>query len=351
MGLSKAIAGAAGGVLADSRKDFFTCNSLAEDVLLVQGEKFTDGRGSNERGLDNIITQGTGIIVADGQAMVIVVNGKVTEFTAVPGEYTFNDGEPSIFAGDGFAQGVKDMFKAGVERFQYEGGVAEDQRVYYFNVKELIGNKYGTPNPIPFRVVDTNICLDIDIAIRCSGEYSYKITNPILFYTNVAGNVDGNVDGKYTRDQIDRQLKSELLTALQPAFAKISALGVEYSALPDHTTEIAGALNQVLSSKWRNLRGIEIVSFDIDSVTASKNDEDMIKDLQETAVYSSPNMAGATLIGAQTAAMKSTVCNGNSAMMGFMEMGFGRLRQSQMSTAQPNLDSEGGDSFDDSEQK
>ena len=108
-----------------------------------------------------------------------------------------------------------------------------------------MGNRYGTQNPIPFRVVDQNIGLDVDITVRCNGEYSYKIVDPILFYTNVCG----NIVEEYKRDQIDDQLKSELLTALQPAFAKISAMGIRYSAVPAHTMELADALNEVLSEK------------------------------------------------------------------------------------------------------
>jgi membrane protease subunit (stomatin/prohibitin family) len=318
MGLIKAALGAGGGVLADSWKDFFSCDALAEEVLLTKGQKYTGGRGSNKKGSDNIITQGSGIVVADGQAMAIVVNGKVTEFASEPGDYTFSDGEPSIFAGGDFKQQFYDMFMAGVERFTYGGGVAGDQRVYYFNTKELTGNKYGTANPVPFRVVDTNIGLDIDISIRCNGEYSYKITNPILFYANVAGNVSGD----YTRSQIDSQLKTELLTALQPAFAKISEMGIRYSALPGHTMEIADALNEVLSAKWRDLRGLEIVSFGVNSVTASQEDEDMIKEMQKTAVLRNKDMAGATLVGAQAEAMKAAAGNDAGAMTGFMGLGF-----------------------------
>lgn len=122
----------------------------------------------------------------------------------------------------------------------------KDQRVYFFNTKEIVGNKYGTANPVPFRVVDRNIGLDVDIAIKCFGEYSYKLTDPMLFYKNVCGNISAD----YTRDRIDSQLKSEVLTALQPAFAKISALGIRYSAVPGHTAELAEALNEALSQKW-----------------------------------------------------------------------------------------------------
>ena len=202
------------------------------------------------------------------------------------------------------------------ERFAFGGEPPKDQRVYFFNTKEIIGNKYGTPSPVPFRVVDNNIGLDMDISIRCHGEYSYKITDPILFYTNVCGNIDGN----YYRNEIDSQLKSELMTALQPAFAKISDMGIRYSSLPGHAMELADALNDVLSSKWRDLRGIEIISFGVSSVKASEEDEAMIKELQRNAALRNPNMAAAHMVGAQADAMKSAANNPNGAMMGFMGM-------------------------------
>lgn len=317
MGLIKAGAGALGGALADQWKEFFYCDSLSADVLAVKGQKRVSGRSSNTKGNDNIISNGSGIAVADGQCMMIVEQGKVLEVCAEPGEYTFDQSsEPSIFAGS-LGRSIIETFKTIGRRFTYGGDTGKDQRIYYFNTKEIVGNKYGTANPVPFRVVDKNIGLDIDIAIRCNGEYSYKITNPLLFYTNVCGNVQSS----YDRSEIDSMLKTELLTALQPAFAQISALGVRYSALPGHTMEIAGALNKVLSEKWRELRGIEVASFGINSVSASPEDEEMIKQLQKSAVMRDPNMAAATLIGAQSDAMRAAAENQGGAMMGFMGLG------------------------------
>ncbi|MBE6983916.1 MAG: SPFH domain-containing protein, partial [Ruminococcaceae bacterium] len=215
------------------------------------------------------------------------------------------------------SQSIPAVFANIGKRFGFGGEAPMDQRVYYFNTKELVGNKYGTPSPVPFRVVDRNIGLDVDISIRCFGEYSYRITNPILFYTNVCG----NVDYAYNRDNIDGQLKTELLTALQPAFAKISALGIRYSALPGHTMELANALNEVLSAKWAQLRGVEIVSFGVSSVKASEEDEKMIKELQRNAAFRDPNMAAAHLVGAQAAAMQAAAANeGAGPAMAFMGM-------------------------------
>ncbi|MDO4521911.1 MAG: SPFH domain-containing protein [Eubacteriales bacterium] len=316
MGLIKAALGSAGGVLADQWKEYFYCEAIPEDVLVVKGRKKTSGRSANKKGGDNIITDGSVIAVADGQCMMIVEQGKVVEVCAEPGEYTFdNSKEPSIFSGD-LDSGIGRVFANVGKRFTFGGEAPMDQRVYYFNIRELMGNKYGTASPVPFRVVDRNIGLDLDISVRCFGEYSYHIMNPLLFYTNVCG----NVTDEYTRDQLDVQLKTELLTALQPAFAKISDMGIRYSSLPGHTMELADALNEVLSAKWRELRGIEIVSFGVSSIKASEEDEKMIKELQRNATFRDPGMAAAQLVGAQAAAMQSAAQNPNGAMMGFMGM-------------------------------
>ncbi len=316
MGLIKAAVNAVGGALADQWKEFFYCEAMPNDILVQKGMRKTNGK-ANTKGSDNVITQGSGIAVADGQCMIIVENGKIIDVCAEPGNYTFNiSGEPSIFSGD-LGEGIKGTFASIGSRIAHGGQVGTDTRVYYFNTKEIVGNKYGTPNPVPFRVVDRNIGLDIDVSIRCNGEYSYKIIDPLLFYANVCG----NVSGVYRRSEIDSMLKTELMTALQPAFAKISEMGIRYSSLPGHTMEIADALNEVLSKKWTELRGIKIASFGVNSVTCSPEDEKMIKELQRTAVMRDPSMAAATLVGAQGDAMKAAASNKAGAMTGFMGMG------------------------------
>ena len=316
MGLIQAALGAAGGVLADQWKEYFYCEALDSDVLVTKGRKRVSGRSSNRSGSDNIISNGSVIAVADGQCMIIVDQGKIAELCAVPGEFVYDSStEPSVFSGS-LGSSVMEVFRNIGKRFTFGGEPPKDQRVYYFNTKELVGNKYGTPSPVPFRVVDQRAGIDIDISIRCFGEYSYRVSNPILFYTNVCGNVSED----YTRDKIDSQLKTELLTALQPAFAKISDMGIRYSSLPGHTTEIAQALNEVLSPKWADLRGIEVVSFGVSSVKASEEDKAMIKEMQRTAAYRDPGMAAANLSAAQAQAMRDAANNAGGAALGFMGM-------------------------------
>ena len=319
MGLISAALASASGVLSDQWKEYFYSDALPNNVLAVKGVK-RNARGGN-KGNDNVISNGSVIAVADGQCMLIVDQGKVVDFCAEPGEYVYDmSSEPSLFTGS-LGQNIKAVFQNIGKRFTFGGEVPKEQRVYYFNIRELTGNKYGTPSPVPFRVVDRNIGLDVDIAIRCFGEYSIRLTNPILFYTNVCG----NVASAYTTDQLLGQMKTELLTALQPAFAQLSEAGIRYSALPGHTMELADALNSVLSGRWRDLRGIEIVSFGVSSVKASEEDEAMIKELQRNAAFRDPNMAAAHLVGAQAAAMQDAAKNANGAAMGFM--GFGMAQQ------------------------
>ena len=317
MGLIKAFTGSVGGNLADQWKEYFYCDSMSSDVLICKGHKKTSSRSSNTKGSENVISDGSVIAVSDGQCMLIVDGGKVVELCAEPGEFRYSsDTSPSIFTGS-LGKGILNTFRDIGKRFTFGGDTGRDQRIYYVNTKEIVGNKYGTATPVPFRVVDRNIGLDIDIAIRCNGEYSYKITDPILFYTNVTGNVSEN----YSRSSIDSQLKSELLTALQPAFAKISDMGIRYSSLPGHTSEIADALNDVLSQKWVNSRGISIASFGVNSVAASEEDEQLIKDLQRKSVFRDASMGAAAMVDAQSEAMKAAASNSGGAMLGFMGMG------------------------------
>ena len=317
MGLIKALSGAVGGTLADQWKEFFFFVSLSSDTLMVKGDKRITGRSSHTKGNDNIISNGSGIAVADGQCMMIVEQGKIVEVCAEPGQFTYDKStEPSIFTGP-LGKGILDTFKTIGKRFTYGGDTGKDQRVYYFNTKELIDNKFGTPNPIPFRVVDRNIGLDIDVSVRCSGVYSYKIADPLLFYTNVCG----NVEKAYTRDTIDGQLKTEFISALQPAFGRLSELGLRPNQIVAHNTDLENAMNSALSAKWGELRGLQVVSIALGSVTLPEEDAELIKKAQHAAILRDPSMGAATLVGAQAEAMKAAAANENGAMMGFMGLG------------------------------
>lgn len=316
MGLISAAAGAIGSTLRDQWKEFFYCDALPANTIAVKAQKKT--KGFLNRNDDNIISDGSLIAVADGQCMIIVEQGQVVEICAEPGEYRYdNTIAPSLFAGE-LSKSIGNVIDEIGKRFTFGGKPAADQRIYFFNTKELTGNKFGTASPVPFRVIDQRAGIDIDISVRCFGEYSFRITNPIQFYTNNAG----NFQDIYTTDMLASQMRSELLSALQPSFAKISENGIRYSQLPAHTTELCDALKEELSEKWTQERGIEIESIAISSVTADPEDEKMLKEMQRNAAYTNPNLAAATLVGAQAEAMKTAAGNAAGAMNGFMGMNF-----------------------------
>ncbi|MBQ2314355.1 MAG: SPFH domain-containing protein [Treponema sp.] len=317
MGLIKAALGAFNGTMADQWKEFFYCEAMGKDIMLTKGKKQISGRSSNTKGNDNIISNGSGIAVADGQCMIIVEQGKIVEVCAEPGQFTWNNStEPSIFTGN-LGESVIETFKTVAKRFTYGGDPGKDQRVYYINTKELIDNKFGTPNPIPFRVVDSKIGLDIDVSVRCSGVYSYKIADPLLFYTNVCGNVSDS----YNREELDGQLKTEFISALQPAFGRLSDLELRPNQIVSHNTDLEAAMNAALSAKWGELRGLKVVSIALGSVTLPDADAELIKQAQRNAIMRDPTMAAATLVGAQADAMKAAAGNSSGAMAGFMGMG------------------------------
>ena len=317
MCLIKAAAGAIGSTMADQWKEFFYCDAIDKDTLVVKGTKRITSRSSNTKGSDNVISNGSGIAVADGQCMIIVDQGKIVEVCAEPGQFTYDtSAEPSVFSGP-LGKAIVDTFKLIGRRFTLGGDTGRDQRVYYFNTKEITDNKFGTANPIPFRVVDRNIGLDLDTAVRCNGVYSYRLTNPLLFYTNVCGNVERD----YSREEIDSQLKAEFISALQPAFAKLALLEMRPNQIPAHAEELSAFMNETLTRKWGEMRGISIVSIGMNSITIPDEDAESIKQLQRSAVMRDPTMAAANLVGAQADAMRAAAENSAGAMTGFMGMG------------------------------
>ena len=318
MGLIKAGIGALGGVLADQWKEFFYCDSLENDVLMVKGQKHVSGRSSNTKGSDNVISNGSGIAVADGQCMIIVEQGKVVEVCAEPGQFTYDSStEPSIFSGK-LGESIKETFKLIGKRFTYGGDTGKDQRVYYFNLKEIMDNKFGTANPLMFEVVNKRIGMSRTVQVRCNGIYSYKITDPILFYTRIAG----NVSDEYRREEIDMQLKTEFISALQPAFARLTELELRPAQIPAHTTELKDAMNEALKVEWTERRGISVESIALNPITLTEEDMKKINQMEDAATMgSNPFIMAGRMTDAQANAMESAAKNDAGAMTGFMGMG------------------------------
>ena len=316
MGLIKAVSGAVGGVLADQWKEFFYCDALSADVLVRKGSKRVSGRSSNTRGSDNIISNGSGIAVADGQCMLIVEQGKIVEVCAEPGEYTFDTStEPSIFAGE-LGDAIMDTFQSIGRRIGYGGDTGKDQRVYYVNTKEIMGNKFGTPSPSIFEVANRRIGMSRTVNVRCNGVYSYHISDPLLFYTRVCG----NVKSEFTRAEIDEQLKSEFISALQPAFGTLAEQELRPAQLPAKANELRAAMNEALRADWLE-RGICVASIALNPIRLGDEDMKKIQEMEDAASYgSNPFMIAGLQATATANAMESAASNSAGAMTGFMGM-------------------------------
>ena len=323
MGLIKAAKDTLQTLLADQWREYFYCDSLSNDVLMIKGQKrVNQGRNSNTQASDNIISNGSIVAVNEGQCMIIVDQGAVVEFCADPGEFVYDTStEPSLFYGS-LNENIQNTFNVVGRRFTFGGNTARDQRVYFFNIKEIKGNLFGTSSPIPFRVVDRNIGLDMDTELRCNGEYSFKLVDPLLFYKNVCANVTDS----YKKSDLQSIMKAELMTALQPALAKVSAMGVRYSEIPGHSAELAQFLNEELSEKWQELRGIVVVSMNMNPPSLPTEVAKKISALQEQAVYRDPGMQAATLTTAQAEAMKLAAANESAGpMMAFAGMNMANM--------------------------
>ncbi len=310
MGLIKAVTGSVIGTILDTWKDYFVCDSLDNDTLMARGIKKGYG-GSND-----VITNGSGIVVNEGQCALVIEEGNILEVAAEPGSYTFDSSlSPSVF--DGGLEGLKNSFKEAVERFTFGGEVNKSQRVYYVNTKEIMDNRFGTPTPIPFRVIfDKASGSEVEIAVRCNGEFTFRIVDPVIFYQKVAG----NRTNRFEKEDLISIMKSEMLDALNPAFGKLADLNIRYSELPVHTAEIKEALREGLKTRWLENRGIVLDSITINSVTIPEADAEKIKNIQFAAVNKDPNMANATIVTATADALRDAANNSNGAAAGFMNV-------------------------------
>ena len=319
MGLIKSIVSSVKSGLGDQWLDFIYCEALPADVLMKKGQKRTNQTkfgSSNTKGSDNIITRGSKIAVNEGQFMIVVDQGKIVDFTDEPGEYTMDiSTEPSLFYGS-FGESLKESFKLVGKRFTFGGDTGHDQRVYFINKKDIIGNKFGTPNPVPFR--DSEFGFTVDI--KCFGEYVYKIVDPLLFFASLCG----NVEDEFKRDRIDSQFKTDLLSALQPALSNVALKKISYDMLPGSVPEISAAVKDQLAQTWGSVNGINVTKVSIASVSTTDESAKKIKEFQSSRIYSNSAMQSGRMTEAFANAVEGIGQNsGNStnAMFGMMGVG------------------------------
>ena len=331
MGLIRAGLGAISGTLADQWKEFFYCDALPNDVLMVKGQKRTGSRSANRHGNDNIITNGSGIAVADGQCMIIVEQGKIVDVCAEPGEYTYDtSSEPSVFSGN-LGDSIKETFKTIGKRFTYGGDTGKDQRVYYFSTKEIIDNKFGTATPIIFEVVNKRIGMSRTVQVRCNGVYTYQITDPLTFYTRLCG----NVATEFRREQIDSQLKAEFIDALQPAFGALAEQELRPAQIPAKSNELKAAMNNALRQEWIENRGISVGKIALNPISLTEADMRKINEIEDAAtVGANPFVMAGRMTNATADAMQAAASNPSGAMNGFMGMGMVGMGQGGFNAAQ-----------------
>ena len=325
MGLIKAFSGAIRSELADQWKEYFYCDSMPREVLLQKGVRrnnTTRAGSSNTKGSPDIITEGSVIAVNEGQAMLVVEQGKIVDFTCEPGAYTFDAStEPSMFAGN-FGKGLTESFRMIGKRFTFGGDTGNNQRVYYINTKEILENKYGSSQPMPY---DDPYYRTV-LYIRYYGMFSFRITDPLVFYNSIAG----NVTDRFSSDSLLEQSRSEFLTAFDSALNRLSGEGVKFSGIPSRQMEIANYMNDVLDDAWKKNRGIEIIAVSIEKITPDDKSRQRIEDFDNAMMLgSSPGAMQGRMTAAQAAMFENMgkqnggVSGGDmmGAVMGMMGMG------------------------------
>lgn len=311
MGLIKAFTGSAFSYIGDMWEDYIYCDSLDNNTLIQKGHaKSSPGAGT--RADDNVITQHSKIAVNAGQMLIVVEDGKIIDFTAEQGGYEYNsETEPTAFCGS-FGDALKTSFEQMRARFTYGGRAGKDQRAYFVNTKEILNNRFGFGN-VPYRDSE----FDLTITLRGFGSYTYKIVDPIVFYSSLSG----NVNEKYTKDILDPQIRAELQDALLPALGILAKAGIRYDEIPSNVKQLTDLLREKTQTQWRETRGIEIVSMTLSNIIPDDESVDKIRDLQESRVYSGNKaMLGARVGAAQANAMESAAENAAGAVTGFMGM-------------------------------
>ena len=312
MGLIKAALTAGSSTLADQWLEYIYCERMEDNVLMRRG--IPKKGGSNTKGTEDIISNGSKIVVGEDQFLIVVSDGKIIDFTADAGQYTFDQGtEPSMFYG-GFGKGLVESFKKFGERFTTGGIAPHNQRAYFVNTRMLKGNKFGTTTPIPFR--DSEFGMTVDI--RCYGEYVMKVTDPLALYHSYGGNIE---DELVLDDEFRDTFLADFLQALQPALAKVAMQKVSYDMLPGAVTEVSTAVKECLQDTWGS-QGINVERVSIASATPTPESAEAIKAAQGDRLYAmNPAMQGARANAAASEALKTAAGNENGAMTGFMGMG------------------------------
>lgn len=349
MGLIKAALSSVSSGFGDQFKEFVECPLVDNNVIIQRG--FVRHGDGNKNFSEGVISNGSTIAVPQGMAMMIIDNGKIVEFTAEPGTFTWDtSSEPSIFTG-GLGEGIINTFKTIGTRFTYGGQEAKDQRVYFVNTKVIPGNTFGSREP---ETIFDPVYGSVEITYN--GEYGIQVNDPIILVNNIIGANPKDTltyDDIFTTDGGQNILKSRFAQKVSEAISNIMTIhNVSFNRIQSYKTDVTDQMNQILDSDWHQKYGIIVsdVALRINASEASRKiiqemDADIARTTRMGQVYSQ-NMAG-TMAAASAEAMKAAAGNEAGAMMGFMGMGMGQMQganmmgaiqgfQNQASPVQPN---------------
>ncbi|MBQ8214312.1 MAG: SPFH domain-containing protein [Clostridia bacterium] len=313
MGIIKAFFGAVGGTLADQWQEVIEADSMSDTTVFAKGVKVrpNDKRNSNKKGTEDIVSNGSIIHVYPNQFMILVDGGKIVDYTAEEGYYKVdNSTAPSLFNGQ-----FGDMLKEGFGRVRYGGVPSQKQKVYFINLQEIKGIKFGTPTPVNY----FDNFYNSELFLRAHGTYSIKVTDPIKFYAEAIPRSSERVDIK----DINEQYLSEFLEALQAAINQMSVDNIRISQVVSKTRELSRYMANELDEDWKNLRGFEVVSVGIASVSYDEESKKLINMRNQGAMLGDAAVREGYVQGAIARGMENAGSNSAGAAQAFMGMGMG----------------------------
>ncbi len=312
MGLIKALVKSTTSALGDQFKEYVTCEGMGSDVLVKRG---TVHHGSgNKNPSENIISNGSAIVVPEGSAMMIVENGKILDFCAEAGTYTFDSGsEPSIFYG-GFGKGIIDTIKKIGSRTTFGGQTANDQRVYYVNLLAILGNKFGSPQPK--KITDDKYGM---LEVTFFGEYAIKVDNPVTLVANVIG--ANASDTVLFSDILESQFKGKFVEKLTQAITKVMRLHkIPFGDIGMYNSDITDEMNNLLADDLVTKYGIKISDIAILDINLTDESMERVSKIDDATIFSDSKLQSGLMATASAEALKNASSNENGSMMGFMGM-------------------------------
>lgn len=332
MGIIKAATSAVGGTLADQWLEVIEPDDMSDQTVFTKGVKVRKDakRGSNKKGTEDVITDGSVVHVYENMMMLLVDGGKIIDYTAEPGYYTVkNDTAPSMFNG-----GLRESIQESFFRFKFGGTTPQKQQVFYINLQEIKGIKFGTPTPLQY----FDNFYNAELFLRTHGTYSIKITDPLAFYANAIPKNADHVDIQ----EINEQYLAEFLTALNTSINQYSAQGERVSFLTSKSMKLSKYMASVLDEDWKQLRGMEIVAVAVASISYTDESQKLINMRNQGAMLGDPSVREGYVQGAVARGLESAGSNPGGAMNAFMGMnmggqnlaGFSQANQNQMQSQQ-----------------